>query len=166
MSKTGFFLVETLVYLMVFSLLIMLVLRMSSNTISQMAHSRMYVQNLSMVNAVMQKFIRDITEAPCNKAKWLLIKSDELIWENNDFTVGWMKEKNTLVRRQGKFDKAKNIWGKKTKSLGAKNIHDVQFDVKRKDQHITAVSISLVCKIIDQNKTFKNHALLENRILP
>ena len=142
-GKQGFFLIETLVYLTIFSIFILLILSKSISSILFIRQMHGTMQNTSALNAVMQKFSHDIQIAPADPSDWVTIKPTELAWHSQHETIAWLLQKGKLVRRHGIFDTKKHRWAKRTKSLGANNIKDVLFKVETKDGMIVCVSMHL-----------------------
>ena len=134
--KTGFSLLSFLLYLLLFTILTTISFHwVITSCIKSMATSRI---NNSVINAYMAYdiFMRDARMAPAQEYAWKKITPTGLIWHTKDHDIGWFFEHNMLIRIEGQYNKQKQIWRKKTRSIAAQHITSVIFDVEKSGNEI------------------------------
>ena len=165
--KPGFFLIETLVYLCAFSMLVILMLRSSIGFIHQLTQLRAQLQRTSSIQSILQRFARDVEQAPAERHAWLESATDAVMWKTKNDYRAWCFEKGILVRRQGSFNAEKKSWGKKTKSLAAAHLKSVSFAVENDEESVYGVKVTIEAFLHNSNKTscFALYVPLRNRKL-
>jgi hypothetical protein len=110
--KKGFLLVECCVYLMICAMLTLTIMQWLTQTAAQAGRVIESTDRGMMSNLVHDVLMRDIQAGPSDSAAWLCINADEIVWKMNDgTTVGWYKQKNKLVRKEGSYDAVHKDWG-------------------------------------------------------
>ncbi len=86
--------------------------------------------------------VRDIHDASTDRSKWKEIGTECIIWHTKEGDVGWQREQEQLVRRDGRYSAKKKQWGKQTKNLIADHIDEVRF-VCTGDPEISHISFAI-----------------------
>jgi hypothetical protein len=111
--KKGFLLLECCVYLMICAILTVTIMRWLTQTAAEAGRVVESTDRSVMSNLVHDVLMRDIQTAPNNRAAWLCINADQIVWKMNDSTtVGWYNQKNQLIRKEGTYDAIRKEWGK------------------------------------------------------
>ncbi len=161
-KRKGVTIIEFLVYLAIFSLIIMIsmdwIVRLWQTCLFY-SKKRVCLVNLSAAHDML---IRDLQNAPSSAANWKMKTTSQLIWTaSTKKDICWMYENNTLVRIEGSYNEKKKQWKKKTKNLVASSIKKANFTCKEEGQ-IGYVDFT----IADAYYTMNNSVMLLKRSLP
>lgn len=154
--KSGFTIIELLVY---FSLLCFLSFALFS-----------WLTRVVLINNVSCPFItghiagdcfaRDMRSAGAKKEDWLVKNRHEIVFCTRKETIGWLLKKNVLHRITGKYDTTKKLWLKKTTSIVAHTIDELNFSFNE-----TNTKMHMVCMNITKlNKTFSHSVCLRREM--
>lgn len=105
-------------------------------------------------------FVRDIRSAGANKEDWLVKSRHEIVFCTRKETIGWVLKKNVLHRITGKYDAIKKVWLKKTTSIVAHTIDELNFSFNETNTKMHMVSMN----ITKPNKTFWHSACLRREV--
>jgi type II secretory pathway component PulJ len=128
--KKGFSLVSFLVYLMLFSLIMLFACHIITALIVPSSAALRKCQSLIGLHIATDLFVRDIRSMRTADYQWKITTPHELIWEQNGRDIGWCFCDNRLERREGLYNKG---WKNSTLSTIARGIestfsHDKRFD--------------------------------------
>ena len=132
MMQRGFSLIECMVYSFLFALLAIMLFGWLS-TVQGMA-VRNNSDNLG-IECGMDMFVRDVRMASPDPLSWKKITKHELISHVGKMDVCWLLAKNgkgekgELFRIEGHYSVHNDTWTKKSKSLIAKKVEDLNFNV-------------------------------------
>ncbi len=105
--------------------------------------------NNTVINAYMAHdiFMRDARMAPAREYAWKKITPTGLIWHVKDHDIGWFFENNMLIRITGQYNKQRQTWRKKTRSLVAQHIASVTFDVEKRGNEIIHIATAFIIEV-------------------
>lgn len=152
LNECAFSLIEFLVYLVILFLFIILCMRFAVITSGQLATQGSYVQRIIQVYSVQMRMTRDLECAPAQYDQWVFSSNNHILWRDKDHDCGWCIEGETLLRKQGIFNKEQGIWRSKNTSLGATGITKAQFLISWMmgvdgKNHVKTITIHLETKM-------------------
>ncbi len=105
--------------------------------------------NNTVINAYMAHdiFMRDARMSPTRESAWKKITLTELIWHTKDHDIGWIFEHNTLIRIEGQYNRQRQTWRKKTRSIVAQHIASVTFNVEKRGNKIINIATAFSLKM-------------------
>ncbi len=147
-KPNGFFLIELLVYLILFSFFIVLFMRTFAFSTHQLGVQNNQAYAVVQLYATEQQMIRDFEKAPTGETDWKCVADTQVIWHAGSTDIGWCFENNTLVRKAGTYNTEKQQWKKKTTTLGVKNIRKGSFTLSwasngENEQQLSLISLKL-----------------------
>lgn len=161
MRHKGFMLIEFLVYLALFSIIMLALMGMVAQLwIPAMGYTKKQTCRIDLVTAH-DCFIRDIKMAKAEKKFWKIISFNALVFTSGEHDVGWLIKEGNLIRIEGIFDSKKAAWDKQVKSLIVKKIDRVFFEVKG-DPEVRHVSFVFA----QADEEIKSEVALINGTLP
>lgn len=167
MNVRGFFLIECICYIALFSLIMVFFLRYVVSTTLHIKKITKDVVSLSHAMAAQQLLEHDIWSAPSISTDWKLIADKSLIWKTNEGDRGWLFEKNNLYRIHGAYDDFEHQWTKKIKHVVARAIESVHFTVFYKgfelNKTVSAVQFSIAMQ--GDTHSIMHTVALQNRYL-
>lgn len=123
----GFTLLEILIYILFFSF-ITLAASMWIARLWQFSMLRSKKQeSLITLYCAHDVLIRDLRAAPSDPTQWKATQENCIIWHTKNGDIGWLQDNDQLIRIEGRYNNTKKKWTKKTKSIIAKKINNVQF---------------------------------------
>ncbi len=143
--KPGFTLLESLVYLLLTTLIAGLSLHIGAlfyHTIAMHLEDSS-VEVLSLL--ALQSFKKDIQRACKEEASWKCIKGSMIVFSDGVTDYGWAHEDGCLLRYQGVFRIKAQNWKRSTKSKVLSQVCSVRFKVY-KQEYIQGVEIELLLK--------------------
>ncbi len=138
--KRGFSLVSFLVYLMLFSLIMLFACHIITSLIIPSSSAMRKCQSLISLHIATDLFVRDIRLLRTADYQWKIIAPHELIWEQNGRNVGWCFSHSRLERREGFYD---TKWNNSTLSTIAMGIEAV-FRYDKQGDDIMGVELTLI----------------------
>jgi len=126
-NRDGFFLMELLTYLALFSFLIVVLMRSLGFTTQKLNTEMQHAYALTQLYATGQLMLRQLECAPTDQSDWYCMQDDQIVWHVGDKEIGWCFEDNTLMRKEGRYDHERQQWIKKKSIVGAKQISEGQF---------------------------------------
>lgn len=167
--RSGFLLVEFLIYLALLSLLSLLLMNITVSTVFNDKRKLPTAALLSLLNSF-DLVAADIKKAPTLLSQWKKITEQELIWSSENEDIGWRLKKNILIRKHGVFDKYENHWIRYTKSVASAGIKALHFDIEKKQinkkYYVTMVSWQVESEQNLVDPAFlRRSVMLENKII-
>jgi hypothetical protein len=161
MLRKGFMLMEFLIYLALFTVIMLALMGMVAQLwIPAMSYTKKQSCRIDLVTAH-DCFMRDVKNAKAEKTSWKIISSNTLIFTAGDHDIGWTVKEGDLIRIEGTFNVKKATWQKATKSLIVKDIDKTIFAING-DPEVQYVSF-LFAKAGDE---IKSEVVLINGTLP
>lgn len=143
--KSGFTLLESLVYL----LLTTLILGLSAHVAALFYHTMsMRLESTSsdvLPLLAFHTFKKDIQKASTEETLWKCIKASTIVFSDGIVDYGWTREKECLIRYQGVFNIKTKKWNSSTKSKVLPQVKSLSFKV-HKEECIRGVEIKLSLK--------------------
>ncbi len=141
--RQGFLLIECCVYIAICAILTATIMRWISQTMLEAGQHTAMVQK-GITNALIHDVLmRDLQSAPCDQKVWRM-EPTSLMWKVDEATtLEWSIDRKRLVRKEGHYDKTRKQWGKHHTSTVAYNVHIFQCDVRKNEQGIEGVEITL-----------------------
>lgn len=127
--RSGFSIVECLVYCFLFCLLCVLIFDWVGA--SQISLAKIHKKSVHLLDAygAMDSFVQDALSAPSEAIAWKKITENEIIWQTHEGAVGWAWSGASLYRTTGTYDAMQ--WTRSTKNLVSNSLARVQFAVHR-----------------------------------
>jgi hypothetical protein len=147
----GFFLIELLTYLSVFSFFIVLFMRLFAFTAYQLSIENKDAYVMAQLYATEQLMHRELEKVPIEQSKWCCWRDDEIIWQQGDKEVGWSFENNALVRKEGTYNNEQQQWRRKKTIIGVKYIQDGHFKLAWSHDDEIEPQLKLISTIIKMN---------------
>ncbi len=130
MKHNGFMLMEFLVYLAIFSIIMLALSGMVAKLwIPAMECTRKQTCCIDLVTAH-DCFTRDIRIAKAEKKFWKHMSEQAIVFKSGWRDVGWCVKDGDLIRIVGTFNQKKNEWDKQAKSLIVKKIDQISFEIR------------------------------------
>ena len=155
-KPNGFFLIELLVYLVIFSSFIVLFMRTIVFSVHQLGIQNNQAYAVAQLYATEQQMIRDFERAPAGETDWNCVADTQVVWHAENTDIGWCFENNMLVRREGIYDTEKQQWKKKTTNIGAKNIEKGSFTLSWASNGENEQQVSLISMTLETNNNKKS----------
>lgn len=150
----GSTLIELLVYLVVGAFLIGMVAMAS---VIWRTHTSQLQERLShqiATSAGLDLLVRDIQQAPIELRLWHANRADALMWHgarNLDYGYAWKDQK--LIRTEGQWSEAHNLWLHKTQSLVLSDVTACSFVLNIHQNEVRSISYSVSTHGISKEKT-------------
>jgi hypothetical protein len=158
-NRNGFLLIPFLVYLMLFSLIVLFTCRIiNSLIIPSFIKTRTY-QSLIALHLVTDLLVKDLRSAHGKMHTWNLVTPHELIWHNGEKNIGWRFIENRLERTEGIYDN--NKWKKKKRSIAAAAINEVTFIVET-GNNVSTIECTLIPDI-DKNYSINSFVAIKGK---
>lgn len=141
--KNGFTLIEFIIYLMLFSIIVLLTSQWLVLSVGPLQKNNNILRDIVSLHTAHDVFMRDMISAPSHIDQWLERNSDLLIWRKNSTHIGWQIKNNRLIRISGNYDGSQ--WHKKTQSLIAHNL-DAVFTLHIVQDHVDLIQCDLATK--------------------
>jgi type II secretory pathway component PulJ len=143
-KKSGFSLIECMVYCLIMATIMMLWFN-GVASFTRICTAQMYQTNsLSTVYSALDVFTRDIRKAPHATYVWPVITDIAFVFTLPDASsIGWEYKNNRLLRYHGQYNSATKQWIKKTKSLILTDVQTCSFLFNRLNQEDMSVQILL-----------------------
>lgn len=125
MHKSGFTLLNLLMYLLVFTLLASLVCAWAMRTQSSLKKESAAIMHIINDYGALDVLMRDLKQSPADRSLWERTGSHEIIWSHDNEYIGWSFEQLELVRWQGK--RLNGRWVDFTKSLIHEKVTNCSF---------------------------------------
>lgn len=100
-QRSGFFLVEVMLYLFISSLMIMLLMGYAGSTARQLRHWALRAQRIAQAESALQLLVRDINAAPARASAWHEKGPNTLGWQVGKDKTTWRIDNNYLKRSSG-----------------------------------------------------------------
>jgi type II secretory pathway component PulJ len=139
--KKGFSLVSFLVYLALFSMVTLCMCHAITVLIIPSFSSLRKTQSIIALHIATDVFVRDIKSTQNGKYTWNVMLPQELIWQKDDYNIGWCFYQNRLERREGMY-KGGNWQAVKT-SIVAKGLSNAVFTPIKDNNGIVGVELTL-----------------------
>ena len=136
-NKKGFSLLSFLLYLMIFSLMTFFLCHIIVSLVIPSLSSMRTCQSSMALHIASDLFVRDVHAGVDN---WKLITPHELIWQVNDYDIGWSFTDNYLKRTTGLYNGG---WKDKTTSIVAAGIAQATFTAEKAQNRIVGVELKL-----------------------
>lgn len=130
-NSSGFLLFSFLIYLLLFSLFIMLSFDWVMTFFKKNTFHLNQKSVLISMYLAQDLFLRDIHLAPASFSKWKKITLSEIIWSITDHDIGWTFKEKKLYRNEGNYNKQDQKWDKKTTSVSVQQIDKVNFFINK-----------------------------------
>lgn len=161
MQRSGFMLIEFLVYLLLFSIITLAATGMVARLwIPTMHYTKKQTCRIDLITAY-DCLSYDIKKAKSERKFWKMINPNCLIFPVSEQDVGWLVQNGNLVRIEGTFNMKEGMWSNPVKSLIVKDIQSIAFDV-RGDATIQYISFTFT----KADEQIKGEIGLTNRTLP
>ena len=89
----------------------------------QQEHARRFAQDL---------LLKDLQQAPADRASFKLIKQDQIIWSALSGAIGWTVQKNKLMRMIGTYDVQKGSWQSRKSAVILQPVQKISFSFVKK----------------------------------
>ncbi len=158
-KRLGFTFIEVLIYLCLFAVI-------ATASASWIAHLwTMFVNQSGKRTTLLNLYsahdviMRDARSAPQDPSKWKKRDTNFILWNCGEKDIGFMVEKDSLMRVEGTFDGER--WQRVTKSVLIKPIEQVSFRVQE-----NGTIISVQFSIVSKDLSVENTVFLNQRKLP
>jgi prepilin-type N-terminal cleavage/methylation domain-containing protein len=145
MKHSGFTLIEFLVYISLFSIVVLLVNQWVAMSLLPTQKSMKRMRSVSSLHAASEVLTRDVHAGSQEEQKWYIIEDQKIAWQINQSGICWEIRDNLLFRSEGSFNNG--IFNKNSENLVGQNI-DGSFLIKKKHGKIRAVE----CLLRDGNE--------------
>lgn len=166
-TKKGFSLIELMIYLVIVCGIVLMLFQLIVNATIRLTTVRKQAHLCTMFYSTCARIMRDVQAAPAQDHYWKKITDHECIWHTTDeYDLGWYLEGNILYRLKGIYDATKQTWKKKTRQCVLTNVDSCLFNAHKKDQTISALTITVAIKLPDNNLSTKTlivtpHAMVQ-----
>lgn len=126
-AREGFTLLELLIYILFLSFIALAAATLMVRLWQASSNRHKKQESLITLYTAYDMLLRDIHQATADREQWKEVDKECIIWRTKRGDVGWQREDEQLVRREGRYHKKKNRWSKQTKNLIAKHVDAVQF---------------------------------------
>ena len=143
--RSGFSIIECLVYCFLFCLLCVLIFDWVGA--SQISLVKVHKKSECLLDeySSMDSFAQDAMGASNNESDWKKIAPNEIIWQAHDGAIGWEWNGSSLYRITGRYTDSQ--WTNATKSLVNNSLKQVNFSVhKNKKGIVECISCSFNTK--------------------
>ncbi len=144
MKKTGFSLIECMVYCVIVATIIMLWFNGVASFTGLCNAQAHQINSLSTVYSALDVFTRDVRKAPHTLYAWPLITNTSFVFELDGFFIGWEYTNKKLFRYQGDYNSITKQWVKKAKSLVLDNVQECSFSFNYFNQNMVSIEITLM----------------------
>ncbi len=126
----GFFMTEFLVYLVLFSCIVIYLMQLLVSSSLQLRTQEIELQRTLQVLTALDLIAYELSQADASKVTWYKTEKDSVIWhskaKNKD--IGFCCIKNRLLRIVGNYDANNGRWTSKISNSIAENIKSVAFN--------------------------------------
>lgn len=146
MKRSGFVLIEFIVYLAILVSCVLLGAQLVLTSRSLVHRLVLLSDSTLSTYAAVDLFVRDVHTAHRN-GQWYQPDRTLLIWQVEQHAVGWSfnAQKKRILRTIGDFDWKKQVWKKHTRALVLEQVVSVNIEpVMRQDKH-EGVKIMIEC---------------------
>lgn len=125
-AKSGFSLIEVLLYCVLLSVLVTFLFGWVHKTQSSLKNESSMIMNYMGDCAAIDRLAHDLRQAPAALDHWARMHSNEIIWYTGKTYIGWKLTGSQLARYEGVFKDAQ--WVDYTRSLIHEQIHKISFE--------------------------------------
>ncbi len=139
--QKGFSLLSFLLYLVLFSLMMLLSCHIVTSLIIPSFSSIRRSQSLISLHIATDLFVRDIRIMRNSEHQWKVIRPQEVIWNQGNSDIGWLFVDNRLERREGTYDEE---WKNSTMSTIARNISKATFIYETRGGRVVGIELVMM----------------------
>lgn len=164
--KSGFFLLEFLVYFSLFSLVSVLLMQFIVTKTIWLSEFTSKQQKQMQLYSALDVFERELKKAPDAKKEWI-IKSDSIIWHdvNEKCDIGWCVQNNAFYKIKGTFDIKEEVWKQSHRFLLSDWVNNVTFVVHEKKIGKKERVDAVTCTIRSGNRSILKYISMDNRVI-
>jgi hypothetical protein len=138
-NKKGFSLISFLLYLTLFSMIMLFSCHIIVSLIIPSFASVRNTQSIIAMHVATDLFVRDIHNID-EGVVWKHTAPAEIMWHTGDHDICWRLQDKCLERVEGTYN---NGWKDKTVSIVASGISKIDFTYKKDGQDMRAIELSL-----------------------
>lgn len=162
MRRSGFSLIEFLVYLTVSSTICLLL----SNWVVGALHTNVLISQKNSVQlsilTAFDCYARDIMCAPSIDTAWLKTEPNYILWRQSDRVIGYQFNNHQIMRIAGRYNAVTHSVYKKTGSRIAAQVADCQFNFKKKGDIIVGIEVTFSLQKGKASDECKQYIALRN----
>jgi len=140
MKHSGFTLIEFLVYISLFSLIVLLVNQWVAMSLVPMQQSMKRMRSVSSLHSACEVLVRDIHAGSQAEKKWPILENQKIAWKLKQGALCWEIRDNSLFRSEGNFNNG--TFTKKNENVLSQNINGL-FLIKRNRGIVQVIECSL-----------------------
>ena len=162
MKRSGFSLIEFLVYLTVSSTICLLL----CNWVVGALHTNALISQKNSVQlsilAAFDCYARDSMCAPSIDSAWLKTEPHYILWRQSDRVIGYQFDKQQIMRVAGRYNVVTHSVYKKTRSRIAAQVTDCQFNLKKEGNVIAGIEVNFSLQKGSVSNACKQYIALRN----
>lgn len=143
MNRGGFGLIECMIYCLLVALLAVTWMQGIASVCRALSGYSRQCNAMVVLYSAHDLLVRDLRNAPRTNKGWKKVLPTELIWHTNGTDIGWQFIDNQLVRMEGVYQAGSDSWSKRSKSIVATNLEQIQFQANQKGGKVSSVGIRL-----------------------
>lgn len=145
MNKKGFFLLEFLLYLGLFSFISLVLMQFVVRTTLRLTTENAQINYFVKYSAALDALMYELQKAPTNAALWKEQSASAAVWPcvQDDLDKGFMLVGSKLIFYKGNYHQKKEDWGKKAQSLLADGIARVAFTYNQQNGVLKTITVAL-----------------------
>lgn len=172
-ARVGFFVLEFLVYFLLFSCLSSFLMHFVVSSSLRLKRESERVISITSLLTALDYVTNEIQRAPSDLRLWKKQEPSMIVWHSNgnNNDIGIARTKDRIWRIEGSYSTFKDTWVQKKKSLLATHIKEINFSYQhytvqgKKQVSVVDCSLKGLLSSHDEYDVSKS-VFLENRMLP
>lgn len=144
MLNRGSLLIELGIYLALVAVLGVTAFAWFARSQRQLLRSGQSANGLMQLYSTTDLLIRDLRGSPRNRAAWLRVDNDSIIWRTKKGDFGWYAQGKSLYRIEGSYNQLASKWAKKKGSVAIQNLERITFHLADSHQDVDRIEVTMV----------------------